>query len=204
MQDGIQQFLETLGAEEPPAAPGEDEGKSLEKLSEKISKKEQEKRQVQALRTRLRLKAIEALLDGKLMEGVLIALGAGVMDLPRLSRMDTYLGQSLGEGAAYAGMALLSLPPQVKLKGSWPGGRGWLFIDPVLEAAAEAGQAEMVLHASKIALQAPLFLASLLPVAVSTWGVGEEALKLARVINEKAVPLVKGMRLGRILEPPPA
>ncbi len=160
-----------------------------EKALARLSKKEMQRRQLQVLRSRIRLKAAETVVEGEVEAGILLALAAGVLGLPQLSRVETALSRGREAALAQAALSLLSLPRHLERKGSWPGGRGWTFMDPPLEKAVAAGQARLVLEVSKAALGAPLFLASLVPVAFEAWGAEDPRTeRLLVLLNEKAVP----------------
>lgn len=195
----IERFLETLDATTP--QPQVTESEPVVAAEPKKSKNAQEKEHLRKLRQRLREHAIASFLEGRTYEGILIALGAGSLSPYYLEQAISHFAQSREEGLSFLGIALVGMP--YAMRGSWPGGRGWLFIDPILKGAAVNQKAELVLHASKIALGAPLFLAATLAQAYERYGASEETEKVARVINEKAIPIVNRMNLERILGPRP-
>lgn len=195
----IERFLETLDATTP--QPQVTESEPVMPAEPKKSKNAQEKEKLRKQRRRLRELALQAFLEGRVYDGVLIALGAGSLSPYFLEQAQGHFAQSREEGLAFLGLALAGFPYQ--MRGSWPGGRGWLFVDPILKGAAVNQRAELVLHASKIALAAPLFLASVLAQAYEQYGASQETEQIARIINEKAIPIVNRLNLDRILGPRP-
>ncbi len=133
-----------------------------EKALARLSKKEMQRRQLQVLRSRIRLKAAETVVEGEVEAGILLALAAGVLGLPS---SPAWRPPSPGGGRPPWPRPALSLSPAPApgAQGSRPGGGAGPFMDP-LEKAVAAGQAALVLEVSKAAL-GPLFLASLVPVA---------------------------------------
>lgn len=172
------------------------------KAEEKTGRKER----VQALRLRLRLGAAELLLEENLEGSVLLGLAA---TLPFL-RVQEEIAQALDRGdptraVGLAGLVLLGRKME-PLKGTWPGSRGWFFLDPFMEETARNGEREHLLNLSRIALSAPLFLAATVAAALDTWGTVDPRSKLlAQVVAQKATPMVRGMaeRLDWILGPGP-
>ena len=165
------------------------------------SPEEARRRQTQVLRRRIRLLALEALAEERVEAGLLLALAAGILPLRGLSRLEAALKRGLEAGLAQAALELLSLPTSFKRKGSWPGGKGWPFLEPVLDQAVEAESARLTLEVSKATLGAPLFLAALLPLAVEVWGVADPRTeRVAALINGRLVPLLKYLTLERVLD----
>jgi len=199
--------LVTHLSEEVPVQPeallreGED-GNGVEEKPEG-GRNRQDREHLERLRKQARLKAAQLFLEGNTYAGIIVALAGGTFSPLFLERMLSRLGQDLTDGVGMAAFYVMSRPKDKPLKGSWPGGRGWPFMDRFLEGAAAAQEAELVLHLSRVALGAPLFLASMVAAAIDEWGFGPETTRLAKIVAEKAIPLLRsvgGMEaiLGRL------
>lgn len=164
------------------------------------SKRKQEEERLRQLRTRARLEAAQLLTEGRTYAGTLLALAAAVLPPHRLEAALSRLQQDQTDGLALAASHLLGA---AALKGSWPGGYGWRFLEPHLERAAASGQAELVLHLAHLSTTTPLFLAATLAAAAENWGLDERLLKLAKTLEEKAVPLARSNSLRALLGPLP-
>jgi len=167
------------------------------------SKSRQDRERLERLRRQARLKAAQLFLEGNTYAGIVVALAGGTFGPLYLERVLSRLGQDLADGVGMAAFYIMSRPKDKPLKGSWPGGRGWPFMDRFLEGAAMAQEAELVLHLSRVALGAPLFLAAMVAAAIDEWGFGPETTRLAKIVAEKAIPLLRsvgGMEaiLGRL------
>lgn len=172
-----------------------------EEREEKPSKEEREKEALRQLRTKIRLKAAELLAEGKVHQGVVVALGAAVLGPKRLQGLLSRLEADVGEAAAWCGLLLAGHGKP--LKGSWPGGHGWHFLQAHLKGAAAQGKAEMAIQLARISLSAPLFLAATAAAAVDSWGMSGLTEKCLKAIDEKATPLVARLGLEGILGPAP-
>lgn len=169
--------------------------------------KENRKERLHALRTLIRVQAAKCFLDEHLESGVVLALAASAV--PSL-RVQEAIAQELehsdhGKAVGIAGLALLNRRME-PMKGTWPGTRGWFFLDDFMKASAERGHKDLLLYLSRIALSAPLFLAASVAAALGEWGIEDpRATRLAKVVADQVVPMVRGMaeRLDWILGPPP-
>ncbi|MEN2982457.1 MAG: hypothetical protein ABDH20_07955 [Thermus sp.] len=167
----------------------------------KPSKKEVERETLRQLRTKIRLKAAELLAEGKVHQGVVVALGAAVLGPKRLESLLSRLEGDTGEAAAWCGLQLAR--QRKPLKGSWPGGHGWHFLQAHLKGAAAQGQTELTVYLARISLSAPLFLAATAAAAVDSWGMSGLTEKCLKTIDEKAAPLAAKLGLEEILGPKP-
>lgn len=202
-QENLVEREDVAGLEETPEA-AEGETEELEELPEKKSKKEKEQERLRELRTKARLWAAKLFLEDETYAGTVVALAAGALPPHYLERVLSRLGQNVQDGVGMAGLYLLGRPKGAVMKGSWPGGGGWLFINRIMEMAALSDQAELVLHLARINVGSPLFLAATAAAVVDKWGFTEETAKVLRNIAEKATPLVRAMGgLPNILGPLP-
>jgi len=158
-----------------------------------VEKSRQEKEHLGRLRKQARLKAAQLFLEGNTYAGIIVALAGGTFSPLLLERTLSRLGQDLTDGVGMAAFYVMSRPKDKPLKGSWPGGRGWPFMDRFLEGAAAAQEAELVLYLSRVALGAPLFLAAMVAAAIEEWGFSPETTRLAKIVAEKAIPLLRSV-----------
>lgn len=166
----------------------------------KPSKREVEAERLRVMRTRMRLAAARAMLEGRTYAGVVLSLAAATLPPHRLEAVLSRLPQDGQDGVAMAAFYLLGAKG---LRGTWPGAYGWKFMERFMEGASASGQAELVLHLAHISTGAPLFLAATVAAAAAEWGYGEELLRLARVVHEKAAPLARSGHLRELLGPLP-
>ena len=162
-----------------------------------MGKKRKRTPEEQKAKEEIRLKSAELLLKGEEEKGILLALAAVLLDRERLLSL-------AAEGPHWEELvfSLLAYPPREPLKGSWPGGGGWPFLDPLIRLASLEGNPVLLTKLSRIALGAPLFLAATVATAFSHWsdsqaleGLADKALKAAKTVS--------ALRLERYLGPGP-
>lgn len=154
----------------------EEKGQSLEERFE-------------SMRRQLRLQAAEAFLEGRLHAGFVLSLAAAFLGPTSLERVLAKAKQGLDEAVALAGLYLMGQRPK-KRHQTWPSGRGWGFLQDAIKEAVALDHGELVLYLTRASSVTPLFLASVLAVALEEWGgTDPRSLALAREMVEKAAPL---------------